>query len=134
MGDLVDKAAGRDDINELVRLAWAYPKERAAIDLALVEVAQRLPSERKAVELAHILTLPEVTGRWLAVETAIRELVQLGPQVAPQVWAASANSHRAANLAGAARSIQSYWPGQAYGHSRIWPLSSRNWRPRGHCS
>ena len=101
MGKLVDKAAKEDDVYELVRPAYASPEERADIDLALVEAAQRLGSRGKGEELARILTLPEITGQWLAVEEAIKRLVRLGPTVVPQVCAASYGCHPAAELNGA---------------------------------
>ena len=92
---LVDKAAKRNDAYELVRLAYAYPAERASIDQALVQVAQRLGSERKGAELARILTLPETAMPWLAANEAMKQLVRLGPQVVPWVRAATYNSHKA---------------------------------------
>lgn len=42
MGRLVDKATKRDDVYELVRLAYAFPEETPEIDQALFHVVQRL--------------------------------------------------------------------------------------------
>lgn len=81
MASGIAKAANRDDVYELVRLAHAYPEDAAEIDEALQQVAIRLGSKRKIHELAHILTLPAGPKPWTAVETAVRELISVGPNV-----------------------------------------------------
>jgi hypothetical protein len=77
----IEDAAKRDDVAELVRLAHAFPESAADVDAALVRVAGRLGALRNAQGLALILTLPERPRPWRAVETAVVQMVDLGPEV-----------------------------------------------------
>jgi len=74
----IDKAVSRADVYELVYLARTYPGDQLPVDRALAHLVPRLGSNKWFDELAYILTLPERTRPWIAVEAAVQELISLG--------------------------------------------------------
>ena len=98
MASAIAKAASRNDVYELVRLAYAYPDQAAEIDDALLQVALRLTPRRKAQDLAHMMTLPERAEPWRSAEAAVRQLVSLGAGVQTVVSAATVYSSDSAKM------------------------------------
>ena len=83
----IGKAASKDDVYELIRLAQMYADtpQIAEVDEALRQVATRLGHKRKKSELAYLLLLPDDPGLAVAAECVANELVAMGPEVAEAV-------------------------------------------------
>ena len=89
VASLVAKAAKRDDVHELVRLTYAFPGDAGEIDVALQQVVARLDLDGSVPDLAHVLTLPDRTTPWAAVDVAIEKLIAVGPRAKQAVLAVS---------------------------------------------
>jgi hypothetical protein len=89
VASLAAKAAKRDDVRELVRLTYAFPGDADEIDSALQQVVTRLDPDRSISDLAHVLTLPDRTKPWAAVDAAIGRLIAVGPRAKQPVLVAS---------------------------------------------
>jgi hypothetical protein len=76
----IAKAAAREDVYELVELAYAYkgqPEKLAEIAAALEESIPRLDPVRMRGELAHVLAVPEFPELAAAREAARAALARV---------------------------------------------------------
>jgi hypothetical protein len=84
----IDRAEARDDVAELVRLAWAYGSNETSFQLAsaLSAVALRLHEQGRVSDLARILTLPDIEELAPPAALAGDLLASRGPGTAGPVF------------------------------------------------
>jgi hypothetical protein len=95
---LIEQAASRRDVRELVRLAWAFPAAAPAVDEALVQVLEGYEGRPPSDDLAALLTLPHKDPEWRSAAKAVHWLIDAGPDVASLARAAAAQAPYPASM------------------------------------
>jgi hypothetical protein len=100
MESFIRKAAARDDVRELVRLAWAYggTDNEADVAMELEALATRLRAGGKWHDLAYMLNLPANRGIATVVSAVVDQLIAGGADVGPPVVQVARPGSREAKL------------------------------------
>jgi hypothetical protein len=96
MASDVAKAARKNDVYELVRLAHLHEGDRhrlAELGAALSEVVGRLDPPKTKDELAHVLRCPSAVELEPAAEAATKALVGLGQSAKPALLSTGLDPH-----------------------------------------
>ncbi len=96
----IRKAASRDDVRELVRLAWAYggTDNDADVAMELEAVARRLRAGGKWHDLDYMLNLPANRGIATVVSAVVDQLIAGRAHVGPAVVQVARPGSREAKL------------------------------------